>query len=182
MTERTLSDEGYARGIAALLRKRAEKLDEAADCRARLGVLQNDLEAIERVMETMGYDGELPTVHTRQARIVLSYRNELRQWLKAMLREHGPQTSRDLAERMVSMEGKDTRDHRLICDLVRRMGKALRTMRDAGIITSERTKAGFIWAITDEGTLALSHSAEPSLSLASADRLRLAAKAARSED
>ncbi|WP_031549929.1 hypothetical protein [Parvularcula oceani] len=140
-----MSDNGYQNTVSGLLRKRAEKLDEAADLRARMAVVQNDVEAIERVLETLGYDGELPTVNTRQARVVLFYRNELRSWLKAELRERGPATSRELAERMVSGEGKDPRDARLVHDLVKRIGKALRTMRDAGLVTSERTKVGYVW-------------------------------------
>lgn len=143
-----MADDTYQNTVSGLLRKRAEKLDEAADLRGRQAVIQNDVEALERVLETLGYEGELPTVNTRQARVVLFYRNELRQWLKAELREHGPATTRDLAERMVSGEGKDPRDARLVHDLVKRMGKALRAMRDAGLVTGERGTAGYVWALS----------------------------------
>ena len=142
-----MADDGYTNTVSGLLRKRAEKLDEAADLRGRMAVVQNDVEAIERILETLGYNGELPTTHTRQARVVLFYRNELRQWLKAELRERGPATTRDLAERMVSGEGKNPRDARLVHDLVKRMGKALRAMRDAGIVTGERGQAGCVWGL-----------------------------------
>jgi hypothetical protein len=35
----------------------------------------------------------------------------------------------------VKLEGKDTRDRRMMNDIVRRMGKALRQMQDAKIVT-----------------------------------------------
>jgi hypothetical protein len=59
----------------------------------------------------------------------------MRQFLIGQLREHGPQTSRAIAERLVKAEGKDARDRRMMNDIVRRMGKALRQMQDAKIVT-----------------------------------------------
>ena len=48
-----------------------------ADLREQIAVLSNDLESIERVMETLGYEGDLPTKATRLPRVVLFYRGEL---------------------------------------------------------------------------------------------------------
>lgn len=142
-------DKGYQNTIAGLLRKRGEMLTEIKDCRDRLAMLSNDLEGLERVLETMGYDGELPTQSTRASRIVLFYRNELRAFLKSELANAGgPMTSRELANKLIDMEGRDSRDRRLRNDIVKRIGKALRQMRDSGLVQSEKAKGEFLWRLT----------------------------------
>lgn len=111
-------------------------------------MLSNDLEGIERVLETLGFDGELPTQSTRAARIVLFYRNELRAFLKSELATaSGPMTSRELANKLIDMEGRDARDRRLRNDIVKRIGKALRQMRDNGLVQSERVRGEFLWRL-----------------------------------
>lgn len=142
-------DKGYQNTVAGLLRKRGEMLCEIKDCRDRLAMLSNDLEGLERVLETMGYDGELPTQSTRASRIVLFYRNELRAFLKSELASaDGPVTSRELANKLIDMEGRDSRDRRLRNDIVKRIGKALRQMRDNGLVQSEKAKGEFLWQLT----------------------------------
>ena len=139
--------EGYDLAIAGLLRKRGEMLANLADLREQIAVASNDLQAIERILETMGYQGDLPTVASRAPRIVLFYRGELRQFLRQSLKEHGPSTSRQLAERLIQLEGKDARDRRMMNDIVKRIGKALRQMRDTNIIgrTTAKVRGEFVW-------------------------------------
>lgn len=141
--------EGYANAISGLLRKRAEMLAQMADIREQIAVLSNDLESIERILETLGYDGDLPTKATRVPRVVLFYRGELRQFLRQSLKEHGPSTSRELATRLVAIEGKDGRDRRMMNDIVKRMGKALRQMQESGIISrsAAKVRGEFIWRL-----------------------------------
>ncbi|WP_127595709.1 hypothetical protein [Nitratireductor alexandrii] len=130
-----------------MLRKRGEMLANLADLREQIAVQSNDLEAMERILETLGYQGDLPTIATRAPRIVLFYRGELRAFLRQSLKEHGPSTSREMAERLIQIEGKDSRNRRMMNDIVKRMGKALRQMQDAGIVTrtSEKVRGEFIW-------------------------------------
>ena len=79
--------------------------------------------------------------------MVLFYRGELRQWLRKRLEEAGPQTSRQMAEALVQAEGKDARDRRMMNDIVKRMGKALRQMQDVGLVsrTTEKVRGEFVW-------------------------------------
>lgn len=144
-----MSDEGYTNTISGLLRKRGEMLLNLADLREQIAVLSNDLESIERILETLGYDGDLPTKTTRLPRVVLFYRGELRQFLRQSLREHGPSTSRELATRLVAIEGKDRRDRRMMNDIVKRMGKALRQMQDGGIVrrTDQKSRGEYEWSL-----------------------------------
>lgn len=132
--------ETYEHTISGLLSARAEMMEEIAATRERLAVLANDIEAIDRVLERLGYDGEVKLT-PRAARIVLFYRGELRQFLLGQLREHGPMTSRAMAERLIQIEGKDTRDRRMMGDVVKRIGKALRQMQSAGLVAGTRTRS-----------------------------------------
>jgi hypothetical protein len=50
----------------------------AVDLRKQIAVLSNDLESIERVIETLGYEGALPTKAARVSRVVLFYPGERR--------------------------------------------------------------------------------------------------------
>jgi len=139
----------YEHAISGLLRKRGEMLANMADLREQIAVASNDLESIERILETLGYQGDLPTVSTRAPRIVLFYRGELRGFLRQSLKEHGPSTSRELATRLVALEGKDDRDRRMMNDIVKRMGKALRQMQDGGVVTrsAEKIRGEYVWQL-----------------------------------
>jgi hypothetical protein len=138
----------YAHTISGLIGKRAEMLEELALIREREGVLSNDIEAVDRVLERLGYDGPIKLT-PRVPRVVLFYRGELRQFLLGSLRDHGPSTSRQMAERLVQIENKDARDRRLMADVVRRMAKALRQMQDAGLVKGTKTKSmgEYLWCL-----------------------------------
>ena len=140
--------ETYQHAIGGLLQKRAEMIEEMTVTRERLAILSNDIESLDRVLETLGYQGDVKLT-PRVPRVVLFYRGEMRQFLIAQLREHGPQTSRAIAERLVKLEGKDSRDRRMMNDIVKRMGKALRQMQDAKIIarTPQKIKGEFVWRL-----------------------------------
>jgi hypothetical protein len=99
----------YEHTISGLLQKRSEMMEEIAITRERLAVLSNDVESLDRVLERLGYSGDVQLT-PRVPRIVLFYRGELRQFLIGQLREQGPQTSRTLTEKLLQMEGKDVRD------------------------------------------------------------------------
>ena len=104
-----------------------------------MAVVSNSIEAIDRVLEAFGFEGELDGKTPRAARVILFYRNELREHLLGELRKaDGPLSSRQLAERVSQCEGKDARDRRLVADVTRRVGCALRKMRAAKIVCGER--------------------------------------------
>lgn len=136
--------ETYAHTITGLMSRREELLEELGQLREREGVLANDLDALDRVLESLGYDGPVKLT-PRVPRVVLFYRGELRQYVLGSLREHGPSTSRQLAQRLIQIEGKDARDRRMMADVVRRMGKALRQMQDAKIVSRAKVAGEFVW-------------------------------------
>jgi hypothetical protein len=127
--------------INALLAKRQELMEEIGSTRERLAVLSNDIEALDRVLETLGYSGDIKLT-PRVPRVVLFYRNELRQFCLGQLREHGERTSRQIAESLIQIEGKDARDRRMMVDVTRRVSKALRMMLNDRKVQRSTEKVG----------------------------------------
>lgn len=142
------STETYQHTINGLLQKRAEMMEEIATTRERLAILSNDIEALDRVLERLGYDGDIKLT-PRVPRLTMFYRGELRQFLLGQLREHGPMTSRHMAENLIQAEGKNARDRRMLADVVRRIGKALRQMQTANLVVGKRTKnmGEYVWRL-----------------------------------
>ena len=133
--------------INGLLAKRQELCALNAELRERIAVVANDIDAVERVLESLGYQSEAVTT-PRAARIVLFYCNELREDLLAEIRKSAePLTARELAQRLCQVEGKDWQDRRLMTDVVRRVGCALRRLRASRVVEGERTQAGQVWRI-----------------------------------
>lgn len=148
MTKHPVRTETFAHTISGLLGKRGEMMEETALLRERLAALSNDVESMDRVLEVMGYQGDIKLT-PRVPRIVLFYRGELRQFLAGQLRDNGPMTSRQLATALALGDGKDARDRRMMNDIVRRIGKALRQMQDARIITRtpQKVRGEFVWRL-----------------------------------
>jgi hypothetical protein len=141
-------ESGEQHTISGLLRKRAELERQNAECRERMAVIANDIEAIDRVLDAFGYQGTIEGRSPRAARIILFYRNELRQFLQAELAKAArPMSTRELAERICQIEGKSPQDRRLLADITKRASKALREMRRLGIVRSkEHSGRNFVWA------------------------------------
>ncbi|MGB6547316.1 MAG: hypothetical protein WBF24_00610 [Xanthobacteraceae bacterium] len=133
------STETYEHTINGLRQKRAELMQEIAVLSERLGVLTNDVDAINHVLARLG-DTQKFDVTTRVPRIVLFYRGQLQQFLLTQLRERGPPTTRDLCERLVQLENRDKRDQRMMADIVSRVGKALRRMHQRGAVVGIKAK------------------------------------------
>lgn len=142
-------NDGYTNTISGLLRKRSNLMGEAMRLREALAVVGNDIEALDRVLVSLGYKGDLKGVQPRSNRVVFFHRNELRRWLIDELRKAtGPVTSRDLAERIIALEGKDARDRALRNDIVKRVGKSLKLLRKQGFAASWRDVAGqMVWLL-----------------------------------
>jgi hypothetical protein len=140
--------ETFQHAISALLFRRGEMLEELAVIRERQAGLANDIDALDRTLETLGYDGDVQLT-ARVPRVVLFYRGELRQYLIAQLKEHGPRTSRQMAQSLAREEGKEALDRRMLSDIVKRMGKALRIMADAGIVhrTADKISGEYVWRL-----------------------------------
>ena len=134
--------------ISGLLKARDDLMAELLAIRERQGELNNDLEAIDRVLDTLGYEGDLEGRQVRQYRLVIFARNELRQFVFRELRKGEPLTSRDLAERICSAEGKDLTDQRMVMEVTRRVSKAVGIMRKRGGVRGDKDRLGrWVWRL-----------------------------------
>jgi hypothetical protein len=131
--------ETYQHTINGLLQQRAEMLSEAAELRERLAAVSNDITSLDRALEILGYEGDLAAMKPRQARVVMFYRNELRQFILNALRDaKEPLSSRDIAERICKAEGRDIGDRRISMDIVKRVGRAVRRLQASGAVRASR--------------------------------------------
>jgi len=142
--------------ITGLLAKRRDMLTEAELIRDRLAEIKNDLSALDRTLATLGFTGDLEGMMPRQKRQVIFGRGDL---LRAILDElrgaERPLRSREIAQAIIAVRGDDPRDQRYIADLTRRVGKALRPLRESGIVQSARDRcANTVWKLVNQNTLA----------------------------
>jgi len=56
-------------------------------------------------------------------------------------------SARDLAEKIIGLEGKDSRDRALRNDMVKRVGKALKLLRQQGVAVSRGRNGDLAWTL-----------------------------------
>jgi hypothetical protein len=141
--------ETFEHTISGLLAKRADLFNEAERIRDRLAEIKNDVSAIDRVLGSLGYTGDLDAEMPRQKREVLFGRGELaRSIVNEMRGADGPLTSREIAQSIVAFSGQDARDRKVISDLARRVGKALRPLREENVVQSSVDERGnMMWSL-----------------------------------
>lgn len=124
-------------------------MGQIAHLRERTGLLSNDVEAIDRVLDSLGYAGDLPNKTARTARIALFVRNELARFILEALRKAGhPLTSREIAESVANLDGKDRYDRAMMADITKRVGKAGRQLRARGIVEMVKNGHGKnVWQV-----------------------------------
>lgn len=137
--------ETFDHTISGLLSKRADILGEAQDLRTRIAEIKNDLDAIDRTLNVLGYTGDLDAQMPRQKRHVVFGKGELFRSCMGVLRTaQGPLTSRMIAQQIVELNGQDARDRKYVNDLVKRVGKCLRQSDSATKGTDER--GNVVWS------------------------------------
>ncbi|WP_429924517.1 hypothetical protein ACQY1H_18420 [Agrobacterium vitis] len=133
--------------VSGLLTKRSQLFSEAERIRDRLAEIKNDIGALDRTLNVLGYKGDLDAAMPRQKREVIFGRGELSKALMAELRHaESPLSSRDLAREIISLRGEDARDRKYLADLTKRVSKALRALRSDGLVRSQvDVKGNLTW-------------------------------------
>ncbi|MGV2127325.1 hypothetical protein ACQZ4Q_14675 [Agrobacterium vitis] len=133
--------------VSGLLTKRSQLFSEAERIRDRLAEIKNDIGAMDRTLNVLGYKGDLDAAMPRQKREVIFGRGELSKALMAELRHaESPLSSRDLAREIISLRGEDARDRKYLADLTKRVSKALRALRSDGLVRSQvDVKGNLTW-------------------------------------
>jgi hypothetical protein len=142
--------ETFEHTINGLLTKRADLFNEAIRIRDRLAEIKNDIGALDRVLGTLGYTGDLDAEMPRQKREVLFGRGELTRSILDELRGASrPLGSREIAQAIVALSGQDARDRKLISDLTKRVSKALRVLNSEALIHRKTaTDQRVVWEIS----------------------------------
>lgn len=140
--------ETFEHTINGLLAKRRDLWNEAENIRDRLAEIRNDIGALDRVLGTFGIvhtdlDAQMP----RQKRQVLFGRGELTRAILDELRTAtAPMTSREIARAILAVNEMDPRDRKLLTEHTRRVSKALRNLKEEGLVKPAQEVAGnMVW-------------------------------------
>ncbi|RNJ49887.1 hypothetical protein [Methylocystis hirsuta] len=129
--------ETFEHAISGLLEKRVQLFHEAERIRDRLAEIKNDIGAVDRVLCTLGYEGDLDAAMPRQKRHVLFGRGELTRAILDVLRDATePMATRDIARAILAVNEQDPRDRRLLTEHTRRVSKALRILKEQDAVSS----------------------------------------------
>ena len=147
-TIRLARTDTFEHTISGLLKKRADLFNEASQLRDRIAEIRNDIDALDRVLGSLGYKGDLDAAMPRQKRNVVFGKGELTRAIANEIRlADSPMTSREIAQSIVSAEGMDKRDRKFVTDVTRRVSKALRIMSQEGRVSKAvDAKGNLMWA------------------------------------
>lgn len=139
--------ETFEHTISGLLTKRADLFNEATAARDRIAEIKNDIDALDRVLASLGYTGDLDAAMPRQKRQVVFGRGELSRAIFDELRfADGPLSTRELAQSVIATTGMDKRDRKFVSDMTRRLSKTLRTLVQEGRVKKlADSKGGVKW-------------------------------------
>lgn len=148
MSIRLSRTDTFEHTINGLLKKRADLFGEAERLRDRMAEIKNDTHAIDRVLQSLGYEGDLDAAMPRQKRDVIFGRGELTRAILSELRNNdAPMSSREIAQNLIAVRGEDARDRKYLSDLVKRVSKALRQQRDDGNVrVLKGSRGNVMWA------------------------------------
>lgn len=140
--------ETYEHTVNGLLRKRYELFNEAERIRDRLAEIKNDIGALDRVLGTLGYTGNLDAEMPRQKRHVLFGPGELTRAILDVLRDATePMPTREVARSILAVNEQDPRDRRLLTEHTRRVSKALRVLQQRGVVNRNVCVGGdLVWS------------------------------------
>ena len=129
--------------VTGLLAKRVDLFDEALGLRDRLAEIKNDVAAIDRVLGTLGYKGDLEAQMPRQKREALFGRGDLTRSILDDLRNAlRPLATREIADAVVIQTGQDPHDKKVFRDITRRISSALCVLKQKGSVVSSLDAKG----------------------------------------
>lgn len=95
-----------------------------------MAVIKNDVAALDRVLSTLGYTGDLNKEMPRQKHERIYGQGELTRAILDVLRDAiEPMATRDIAREILALNEQDARDRRLLTEVTRRVSKALRIQK-----------------------------------------------------
>ena len=140
-------DDGYQNTVLGLLRKRASLIAELEYHRDKAGGASNDISAVDRVLQTLGYDGTLDHAQPRKKALNFIKHEVRRSILEEMRKADRPMSSRELAVKLAAIEGKDPADRRVMRDLTARVSRSICILLDRQIVTRSRNGTQYAYGL-----------------------------------
>lgn len=158
-TIRKARTETYEHTITGLLAKRVDLYHEAERIRDRMAVIKNDIAALDRVLSTLGYTGDLNKEMPRQKHERIFGQGELTRAILDVLRDATePMATRDIAREILVVNEQDARDRRLLTEVTRRVSKALRVLTARKSVARQIDDASHIrWSSTKNDFTSFGH-------------------------
>ena len=123
--------------ISGLLTKRAALQGEAVEARARQLRLRVEITAIDRVLGSLGYTGDLNALKPRRRRETLFQRGQLTRTLLTVLRDADePMMGREITLTVLRRLGRAVPDDATLADRTRRSCRVLRALESEGTVLS----------------------------------------------
>lgn len=143
---------GYDLTIQGLIRKRAELAGEVEAMNAKITAHMAALNSVDASIRVFRPDIDLDDLPERVAAAPFTgFRGEIQRFLLDELRKaNGPQSTFDLADKIMERRGLDASD-KIVVNLIRkRTGYALSKLRKAGKVVSSRShrSAPLEWALS----------------------------------
>lgn len=137
--------------ISGLLRKRAELLGEVQRYTERVAAATNAIACIDRVLEAFDYQGTLVGMKPSGMRNLLVDRHSVSRFILDELRSGARGfSSREMATKIIVLDGLDPMDKKLLDSMINRVGKVLRTLRRHGVVAGLRDDVGMMrWSLVD---------------------------------
>ena len=133
---------------AGLLARRAKMFNEARRLRQRLAEIGNDVNAIDRVLSSIGYEGPLDEIMPREKDARMFSNGKLIRTCFDTIRENGSATARDIAVKIIAGLGDDPNDRKQVERLAANVSRCLRKERQRGTLQSEEGDGnGLVWRL-----------------------------------
>lgn len=138
----------YEHTISGVLHRRVDLYHEAERLHDRLAEIKNDIQAIDRTLNVLGYEGDYDAAMPRQKRHVIFGKGELTKAVFTVLRRNAePMTSREIAKELVCDSGFDARDRQFVTDLTKRVSVVCRKHTGNPVRRASDDKGNLVWGI-----------------------------------
>jgi hypothetical protein len=145
--------ETFEHTISGLLAKRVDLFNEAERIRNRLAEVKNDIGAVDRVLTTLGYAGDLKTEMPRYRRpAIFGDKGATRIIMDVLRTAEAPLSSRMIARKLMVACGQDPGDKTAVSDRTNRASRVLRRLREQGLVVGELDQDGcLLWELAPKG-------------------------------
>lgn len=137
--------------LTGLVKRRAEIAGEVESLHLRLRQLVNDLENLDGTIRQFAPDFEVESIRPKAFRPPKdwSHRGEMCKQVLTILRLAAePLSSRDVALELLVTRALDQTDQKLLRLMTKRVGLALRTQRNSGVVRSQQGPGQFVlWEV-----------------------------------